>query len=314
MHYAVWWNQPRCVEQLAKLGAYIDARDLKQITPIMLAVRENMTECVKALVAVGSDVLATDDKGRTPLDIARFEGRRRVGIWLQDHIKKISQKGSKGPVHVFNYVDFPDPRNKRHGSESDSKNIMDTFKNLNHDVHIHTNCTLIETQAKFEELKKNWTLNALIIIILSHGTDRYSFQTSDGSIMDLHKLRQMFGDKACPSLKGKPKIFLANFCRGTFPEYVQDAPSYPGATLISTKPKYEVPHNLVTIHASTEGIKAVRHVHHGSIFIICLCKILKENPKWELKIIFNELHRLMKEIHGTTPMWEGFPPTEDFYF
>ncbi|CAL4172698.1 unnamed protein product [Meganyctiphanes norvegica] len=228
-----------------------------------------------------------------------------VAIESSTSIQRSLRQHSKGPIHVFNYVDFPDTGIKRDGAESDSKNIKNTFSNLGYDVHIHTNYTLRRTRAKFEELQKDRTLSALVTVILSHGTNRYSFKTSDDRIMDLDKVRQMFTDTACPRLKGKPKIFMANFCRGDFLEYV------PEATPTS---RYEPPHNMVTIHAATEGIKAIRSPKHGSIFILCLCKILKEHPKWELKRIFNELYRQMTEAGGTTPMWEGFPPMEDFYF
>ncbi|CAL4104626.1 unnamed protein product, partial [Meganyctiphanes norvegica] len=213
---------------------------------------------------------------------------------------------SEGTIFLFNYVDFLDSRNKRNGAERDSDNIMKSFSKLGYKIYTHTNYTFEETLAKFEEIQKDCTLANLIIMILSHGTNRYSFMTSDERNIDLDKLRRMFTNSACPSLKGKSKIFMANFCRGDRIEHVHDACVTPSS--------YEPPHNMVTIHAATEGIKAVRDQKKGSIFVLSLCKIINEQPELELREIFNELYRQMNEAGGTTPMWEGFPPIDEFYF
>ncbi|CAL4099915.1 unnamed protein product, partial [Meganyctiphanes norvegica] len=95
----------------------------------------------------------------------------------------------KGPIHVFNYIDFPDANDKRYGAESDSDNINNTFGPRGYDIKLYKNYTLGQTLSKFEEIQKDLTLDALIVIILSHGTNRYSFMSSNGGIINLDNLR-----------------------------------------------------------------------------------------------------------------------------
>ena len=59
---------------LAK-GAVVDARSSMEVTPLMMAARDNRLETAKLLLRQGADVNARDDRGFTPLDFAT--GKRR---------------------------------------------------------------------------------------------------------------------------------------------------------------------------------------------------------------------------------------------
>ena len=69
---------------------------------------------------------------------------------------------------------------------------------------------------------------------------------------------------------------------------------------------------MVTIHASVDNIKVLRHPKQGTIFISSLCKILKKGQ--DLRDTYNELYDIMKENRGTTPMMEVFAPFPNFTF
>ncbi|CAL4135317.1 unnamed protein product [Meganyctiphanes norvegica] len=285
--------------------ADVSAGDYVNETPLHYAARYNKYAAANWLLQhPGVDATARNDSGRTAADLADSWGHIQLGAMIR---ARVAAGCCKGIIHVFNYIDFVDKANKRHGAEEDTTNIRNTFTTLNYDVKIHKNLTKQQTRDKFEQLRSDQTLTSLIVIILSHGNDRFSFMTSDEQFQNLDELRRVFTDSSCPNLRGKPKIFLANFCRGDRIELVHEA--------VVAKPNIEPPHNTVTIHAATEGIKAMRHLKKGSIFIMSLCKILNEHPKWGLmQQIFDELYHQMIKEGGTTPYLEKFPPMEEFHF
>ncbi|ETO24381.1 hypothetical protein RFI_12776 [Reticulomyxa filosa] len=56
--------------------------------------------------------------------------------------------------------------------------------------------------------------DALIMIICGHGDDNNMFVTSDGKQVSIDKIRSKFDGEEMPSLKGCPKIFFVDVCRG----------------------------------------------------------------------------------------------------
>ncbi|CAL4069878.1 unnamed protein product, partial [Meganyctiphanes norvegica] len=169
-------------------------------------------------------------------------------------------------------------------------------------VELYENFTYQETKNQLEEIKRDETLCSLLIVVLSHGISRNHFYTSDGKIYDFIKMKRKFTDASCPSLRGKPKILMGSFCRGSDIELVTDEVTQVTKT-------YEVPHHMVTIYASQEDIKAKRHIQKGTIFISSLCSVLKENPNEKLIDLLDKLAKEMVKRRGTTPQWVTDPPS-----
>ncbi|CAL4158995.1 unnamed protein product, partial [Meganyctiphanes norvegica] len=216
------------------------------------------------------------------------------------HMDPPAGKSNKKVV-VLNYKDFPHPIPKRVGAEKDSNNISQKFREFGYDVVIHKNLTALRTEDVLKSLQNDTSMESLILIILSHGVNKYCFYTHQGGIMDLDKIRKKFTDSACPQLRGKPKIFLSNFCRGDEVELQTDSSAL-----------LEVPHHMVTIHASLEKIKVLRHPRRGTLFISNLCKVLYKGQ--DLQETYNKLYEEMKKEGGTTPMMEVFAPFPKFRF
>ena len=98
----------------------------------------------------------------------------------------------------------------------DSQNIEITFDKLGYHVEIYKNYTYDDTENQLEVIGNYQSLCSLIIIVLSHGgMSRNKFFTSDGKDFDFVKIQRKFTDTRCPVLKGKPKLLLGNFCKGT---------------------------------------------------------------------------------------------------
>lgn len=73
-----------------------------------------------------------------------------------------------------------------------------------------------ETIKAIREFRSNEELNSVdscIVIIMSHGRDEKSFFTSDNLYLSVNEVVERFSNRECPALKGKPKIFIFQYCR-----------------------------------------------------------------------------------------------------
>lgn len=202
----------------------------------------------------------------------------------------------RGHVYVFNYTFSGQNHWQRSGAEFDSENLRSTFTQMNYDVFIVKDLTGSETYETFKQIVRDprlMNVDSLIMFFLSHGKDPYTFYANDRQELNLFNIRHSFIDSKCVFMKGKPKIFFTNYCRGDKMEKkAVDA--------------IEPPNDIVTIHAATEGIKAIRSLDFGTCFVRSLCSVLKRFPHLELRDIYFHLERAMKENNGTKPMWEDY--------
>ena len=53
-----------------------------------------------------------------------------------------------------------------------------------------------------------------VVIILSHGNDGGLINAADGKSVSTEYVLRRFNNDACPALKGKPKFFILQACRG----------------------------------------------------------------------------------------------------
>lgn len=203
----------------------------------------------------------------------------------------------RGYVYVFNNTFDGQGKSQRTGAKFDSLNIHETFRKMGYDVFILEDLTKAQTLEAFKNIRGNTNLSkvdALIIFILSHGVGPYTFRANDGQEISLHKIRFSFTNRGCPYMKGKPKIFFTNYCRGEQMEKRE-------------VDSVEVPCDMVTIHAAVEGIMAHRLKSSGTVFVKCLCEVLNKHARnMELRELYGELGDQMRQNKGTRPMWEDY--------
>nr|XP_045582596.1 uncharacterized protein LOC123745763 isoform X1 [Procambarus clarkii]XP_045582597.1 uncharacterized protein LOC123745763 isoform X1 [Procambarus clarkii] len=213
----------------------------------------------------------------------------------------------RGYVYVFNNKFLGQGSNwQRNGAEMDSQNINTTFTRMGYRVIIHEDLTGGETEEAFNAIRRNPDLNgidAFIVFILSHGKDAYTFYTNDQEEQSLFYVRSLFSNRKCPSLSGKPKIFFTNYCRGDALER-QDVDAV-----------RDVPKDMFTIHAASEGIMARRHQRRGTYFVFCLCDVLtRATHPLELQDLYSDLYDQMGREGATRPMNENHGFVKKFYF
>ena len=70
---------------------------------------------------------------------------------------------------------------------------------------------------EFREFSKNpWLekVDCMVLAVLSHGKKDVICGIDGGGIDVLQKIVPIFSSKECPSLAGKPKMYICNACRG----------------------------------------------------------------------------------------------------
>ncbi|XP_064092863.1 uncharacterized protein LOC135205714 isoform X3 [Macrobrachium nipponense] len=198
---------------------------------------------------------------------------------------------SKGRVYVFNVL------KDRPGARADSLNIQKTFGGLGYDVFLHEDFTYGEMMRNIKKIQEDQTLastGALILFILSHGSDMDTFISADSTGMSLNAIKQKFTAKGCPYLRSKPKIIFANFCRGKdIEEHCLYEDQVPAAEALV---------DMIIVHASNEGMIALRSKDTGTVFVKSLCEVLNEHGTRLFRHVFIDLSNKMKQKRGTTPV------------
>lgn len=135
-----------------------------------------------------------------------------------DHIEdyKMTSK-PRGLCLIINNIKFDgDILAERKGSDIDASRFATIFKQLWFEVYHELNLTasdMIDTIDRFSS-KCTMDHDALIVIILSHGSDR-GLYGSDGLEIDPADVFGRFDNERCKPMKGKPKVFILQACRGS---------------------------------------------------------------------------------------------------
>ncbi|XP_042858001.1 uncharacterized protein LOC122244216 [Penaeus japonicus] len=177
----------------------------------------------------------------------------------------------RGFVLILNYKEFEGmPDLLREGSDLDVSNLQNTFRQMGYASQVHCNLTEDQTMLNvinFRDQERLRTCGSVIVVVMSHGVARQTFHTSDMQVFTVDKLLTMFSDRECPRLKGKAKLFLFNFCRGTDVArmaYQTDA----------TRVVYN---DMLCVYSAQEGFVSLRHPNLGTLFIKTWCQVLADH-------------------------------------
>ena len=108
--------------------------------------------------------------------------------------------------------------------KKDEESLHVLFKTLGFDVRIHQNLTAQGMTDKAQSYGKMKHTGVFLLIILSHGglvDNKEVVSGTDCRAVEIRNLERFFYASNCPSLRGVPKIFLIDACRGS-----QEEPIY----------------------------------------------------------------------------------------
>ncbi|CAN0143108.1 unnamed protein product [Lampetra planeri] len=123
---------------------------------------------------------------------------------------------SRGLALIFNHENFHWTLrlNQRRGTQADSNNLERRLRNLGFTVRVHKDiCTTEFHQVILQAAKADHSgFDCFVCAVFTHGEPGILY-TKDGLVKTNDILEQFRGTE-CPSLVGKPKIFIFQACRG----------------------------------------------------------------------------------------------------
>ena len=181
----------------------------------------------------------------------------------------------------------------RRGSHVDSGCLAQLFQQLGFWVIIKRNlgrASLEYEITSFATDNFHVNLDMAVVCILSHG-ENGTIVCRNGEKVEVESVLQKFNNIEAPSLRGKPKYFLIQSCRGLDvdlgvqtdgPEPGENNVDINGVLLsnfsaptpfnLSRTPSYE---DMIVSYATIPGFVAYRNNVRGSWFVQSLCKVRK---------------------------------------
>ncbi|EDV21520.1 uncharacterized protein TRIADDRAFT_13757, partial [Trichoplax adhaerens] len=184
----------------------------------------------------------------------------------------------------------------RSGSHVDVEKLDTLFRSLDYIVEIFNDFTTQQIEDKINYYSKqidHGNYDSFVCIFLSHGIYRY-ICGSDGAV-DLEKIFAQFQGHECPTLAGKPKIFIIQACRGKKYDLgvdIVDSPHSEENNSAVDKFGYKLPSesDFLLAYATTNNYKAFRNMDLGSWFIQDLVTILtKYHSRMDLLRMFTRV-------------------------
>lgn len=164
------------------------------------------------------EVNASIRKGVSNIDISSHCGM------LLDHTGKIEtypmkQKPRGKCVIISNEIFRQDSTitlKNRSGTLTDRDNLVQVFKWLEYEVEVHDNLEGHQMWKVLNEYsqKDHTKYDSFVVCVLTHGSYNGLYGV-DGKSIPVTQLIQLFSGVVCPSLGGKPKIFIMQACRGS---------------------------------------------------------------------------------------------------
>ncbi|XP_020617936.1 uncharacterized protein LOC110055858 isoform X7 [Orbicella faveolata] len=193
----------------------------------------------------------------------------------------INYKAKSGYVLVINNYIFPWRDDvERTGSNDDVRNLTSLFNNFNFRHVVEDNQTgsqmikLLQTTAE----KDFSRYDCFVCAILSHGKKDGIYGT-DEELIKIEAITSLFRRNECPSLEGKPKIFLFQACHGSRRDTVPvESDSDPIPLTSSSLPADA---DFLICFASAPDHESYRQAHLGSWFISSVVDVFKEYAERE---------------------------------
>lgn len=127
----------------------------------------------------------------------------------------------RGLCLILNNLEFEKKELNRYGGELDEKMLLDLFNMLSFEVCIKNDLKyneMLEAAEEFASLDHS-DYDAFVMIVMSHGGDGDTILGVRGKHkITVKELMAEFKINRCPSLAGKPKIFIVQACRGSLDE------------------------------------------------------------------------------------------------
>lgn len=282
--------------------------------------KNNYKESIKELILPVKRPTSQDDVGDVIL--ISFGSRTKQGnYWGTCEGILLNEDGSEDPDRykmtsnprgyclILNNMDYGIEEKNRHSAVWDEQGLHDLFQDeLHFEVHVFNDKKYFEMQQLCEEFAKRSHDNydAFVCIIMAHGGSGDSIEGVDGRTIGLQQLMSEFTPVRCPSLAGKPKVFIVQACRGRMQDQFHDGEeqadsgsSSADSTLALSR--YPLECDFLLAFATVPGYVAFRD-NHGSLFIQALIETIKaDKARKDLLGMLTTVTKRVTDISNQVP-------------
>ncbi|XP_049576679.1 caspase-6 isoform X2 [Syngnathus scovelli] len=257
--------------------------------------------CCPATVAMDHTTV-TDSKNLCVQNLTETDAFRSECLLDPAEEYKMEYK-RRGQALIFNQERFfwRLGMNDRHGTDTDCYNLQIRLKQLNFEVKVYENYKneeVLEIIHKAAE-DNHSDADCFVLVFLSHGEDEHVY-TYDGKISIQH-ITSLFKGDQCPSLVGKPKIFVWQACRGdkhdepVLPCDAVDSEVKTSEVVVDASAVHTLPAgaDFIMCYSVAEGYYSHRDTVNGSWYIQDLCELLR---KYGDSLEFTELLTLVNRM------------------
>jgi hypothetical protein len=186
---------------------------------------------------------------------------------------------NRGKCIILNHKSY-DPKcqlNERRGTEADAKALYTCFRSLDFDVILYNDTTAQDIGIILDKASKDDHSNndCIIVCVLTHGEQGSLWAHDTKYSTDL--IFNKFKGDVCPSLAGKPKIFIIQACQGDKldPGVAIRALDVTDAGTLS----YRIPTfaDFLICYSTIPGYYSWRNTTNGSWFVQALTQVLGEH-------------------------------------
>ncbi|KAL4221644.1 luteolysis [Mactra antiquata] len=177
-------------------------------------------------------------------------------------------------------------KSARRGTDIDRDNLHNLLCQMHFDVTVYndsdglTALEMIQKLQDFSQHNGHMTADCTAICILSHGEEGFIFG-ADGKKFELDAVFTLFDNTCCPNLRGKPKIFIIQACRGGALD--RGVQYYPDEHDGSDARVRQVPSmsDMLICYPTQNGYYAWRNRDRGSWYVEALVQIFMKYAKCE---------------------------------
>uniref|UniRef100_A0AC34F3Z1 Uncharacterized protein n=1 Tax=Panagrolaimus sp. ES5 TaxID=591445 RepID=A0AC34F3Z1_9BILA len=216
--------------------------------------------------------------GYLNLDVNKTDIKTRIRLFIEKKVYRnfLSPKGRAIIINNRNFIKF----GVRHGTEVDEYNIQQLLLDLGYEVRTEHDLSgedMLRKAKEFAGDKAHKQFDSCIVVVLTHGKKECLCGSDDASV-NIHDFQNCFNSVNAPFLKGKPKLFFIQACRGNFhgTDLIEDCDGLKNSKPIEDK-KQPILCDMLIAYSTIPNYVSFRNKFNGSIFIRTICEVFSKH-------------------------------------
>ncbi|XP_019646757.1 PREDICTED: caspase-2-like, partial [Branchiostoma belcheri] len=233
-------------------------------------------------------------------------------------------KQPRGLAYVVSNVTF-DHLSNRGGGDVDFQNITALLTQLGFEVRELCDKTASEIETGIQSFameEAHQTADCCVVVMMSHGKPEHIYgrdgqDSSTSPSVNIPTIISMFDNVNCPALRGKPKLFFFQACRGDTADRGTAGPDVPDAGSLLPSNFFEnvtgrheadvstdqpTATDMLICYPTQLGNVSFRNASNGSWFIQAITKVFMKRAKDSTILsMMTEVNRLVSEQTSSIP-------------